>query len=362
MAAQTVAAKRIPYVYTNFGSDPEFFFAKKTKFGKRGAIVGAEKIIPEKGMRIPNMAVTTKPSIVIDGVQAELNPRAYTCRQACAREIASNFKVIADVIKKKGVTINWNPTVRVTKKEMYSLSPKSRMFGCEPSFNAYGEKIEQPDASIYPFRSAGGHIHIGYLYEQGPDQARDILKQKDPSAFVKLLDIVVGNTFVLLDRHEGNIERRKAYGRAGEYRKPKHGIEYRVLSNFWLQNYVLMSLAFGLVRLAISIAAEPTAFKAFMEANKEDDIRKAINENDYDLAMKNFKNIVPLIKKFSTESHSLHAGNLEEFDHFVCKGAKRWFKGDPMKDWTDPKFNAAGGTGWESFVQSVRFDMAVCKK
>lgn len=347
--------KKISYTYLNFGSDPEFFFCKKTAFGRKGSVIGSEKILPEGGLSLNGR---TKASIVRDGVQAELNPAQNTCRQRCANEIASNFKTIVELIKKKRITINWSPLVRVTKSEMDSLSPASKIFGCMPSLNAYGEKIEQPDASTYPFRSAGGHIHIGYLYTTGKDEARDILTKKNTDDVVKILDIIVGNTCVLVDRHPGNIERRKAYGRAGDYRKPAHGIEYRTLSNFWLQNYVLMSMAYGLTRLGISMYALPEAREALMAAITEENIRNAINNNDFELAMKNFKKIKPIIEKFSTSEQSLYQSNLKEFNHFVCRGVKKWFKGDPLKHWTNPTFNAINGQGWERFlVETVRDDM-----
>ena len=342
--------KKIPYIYLNFGSDPEFFFCKKTAFGRKGAVVGSEKILPEGGLVLQGRS---KASIVRDGVQAELNPVQNTCRQRCANEIASNFRTIAELVKTKKVTINWNPIVRVTKSEMDSLSPKSKIFGCMPSKNAYEEKVEQPDAATYPFRSAGGHIHIGYVYPTGQDQARDILTKENSNDVVKILDIIVGNTCVLIDRHPGNIERRKAYGRAGEYRKPSHGIEYRVLSNFWLQNYVLMSMAYGLVRLGINMFALPEAREALMAAVTEENIRNAINNNDFELAMKNFKKIKPIIEKFSTSNHSLHRSNLKAFNHFVCRGIKKWFKGDPLKHWTSPTWSSQGGLGWESFLEGI---------
>ena len=76
---------------------------------------------------------------------------------------------------------------------------------------------------------------------------------EDPLLAVKILDIVVGNTCVIMDRAPSQVERRKVYGRAGEYRLPAHGIEYRTLSNFWLRSYQLTHLVFSLARFAINI-------------------------------------------------------------------------------------------------------------
>ena len=43
--------------------------------------------------------------------------------------------------------------------------------------------------------------------------------------------------------------RRKFYGAAGEYRLPKHGLEYRVLSSAVLSHPILTHLAFDMARL-----------------------------------------------------------------------------------------------------------------
>lgn len=326
-----------------FGCDPEFFFARKTKKGKAGKILGAEKIIPEKGLVLDKAGMYSGGKTIIDGVQAELNPKPFACRAYMGDNLSYLFRDVAKNLK-RGVGINWNPLVKVTPTEMKSLSEKNRILGCSPSINAYGEPKEMPDANKYMFRSAGGHIHIGIGTIKSVEQAARV---------VKVLDIIVGNTCVLIDRDKGNIERRKVYGRAGEFRKPTHGIEYRVLSNFWLKHYVLMSMVFGLTRLGISFAMDEKESKRLMELVKEEDIRNAINNNDFDLAKANFEKIKPLIEEVSGINQSLHKGNLAAFDYVVCKGIGHWIKGDPLKHWTEvgaAGFNAHGRYGWESFL------------
>jgi hypothetical protein len=50
--------------------------------------------------------------------------------------------------------------------------------------------------------------------------------------------------------------RRVFYGRAGEYRLPTYGIEYRVLSNFWLCAPPIAHLVLDLARNTISFALQ----------------------------------------------------------------------------------------------------------
>ena len=77
-----------------FGCDPEFFFSKN------GEVIGAEKVIAENGLEYKRGDFEDKKDgdtvsgysrgagnskIIIDGVQAELNPRANTCRALLAK-------------------------------------------------------------------------------------------------------------------------------------------------------------------------------------------------------------------------------------------------------------------------------------
>ena len=352
-----MTAVKVQKLSITMGSDPEFFLAKRTMLGRVGAVVGSERAIPEEGMlhKIIKQGRTAAedekaPRVIRDGFQVEINPLQNTCRQSGANDIAYCFRGLATVLKEKGYTINFSPTVKVTKKEMESLSNKSRMFGCTPSKNAYGEVVELPDPETYLIRAAGGHIHLGTPFKTGNDPSIKVLKQTDVTEVIKILDIIAGNTCVLVDRDPGNIERRKAYGRAGEYRQPSHGIEYRVLSNFWLRNYTVMSMAFGLCRMAIEIAAVPEAAKAFLKAVKEKDIQDAINNNDFELAKKNFNKIKPLIEKYMTDGNVLCKNFLENFEYFITKDLKYWFKQSPLAHWSRTGFSAMNRDGWERFI------------
>ena len=319
-------------IYTqnvNFGCDPEFFFSKS------GKTVGAEKVLPENGL------YSGDSKIIIDGVQAELNPSPRSCRALLGSEIGRCFQEINKQLKTlKGLRISSSTTVKVTKKEMSSLSEKSQKFGCSPSKNLSGNsEMSIKDASKYMSRSAGGHIHIGVA---GNCKAtREVLD--NPDTLVQILDIIVGNTCVLIDRDKGNIERRKVYGKAGEYRTPPHGVEYRTLSNFWLRSYQLFGMVMGLTRQSVHICTDGFADK-FIKLVDREKIVKAINTNDYDLAMQNFKAILPLLLKITPENngYSVHGGNIKEFMYFIEKGIDYWFKEEMLEHWVKHIYGKAG--------------------
>jgi hypothetical protein len=172
----------------------------------------------------------------------------------------------------------------------------------------------------------------------------------DPDKVIPVLDIIVGNTCVLIDRDPGNIERRKVYGRAGEYRVPTHGLEYRTLSNFWLRSYQTMSFVLALTRFGVSIANSPEAREKLMSLVNMEDIQDAINNNDAKLAQKNFNKIKKFISGRFDNGYSgpLSGNHLAQFEFFVEKGLDHWFKEDIMQHWLHHNYRER--YGWENFL------------
>ena len=371
----------------SLGCDPEFFFAKE------GRVIGSEKVLPERGRQTSpadtmcsyhpyNCDSTYLSKFIIDGVQAELNPRPAACRALLGNEIKNCFRELRDLMVEKGVAADFSQCVEVDKAEMDSLSDGSKVFGCAPSTNCYtaAESKITVDPKVYRGRSAGGHIHIGnqfieYLinpdlreqhrsaYEYDKSNS-NMWKQatimdavlKTPDIIVPVLDIVLGNTCVLIDRSPSNKERRKVYGRAGEYRIKDYGLEYRTLSNFWLRSYQLMSMIMGITRLTVHLVEQSTPendyVKALFEAVKRENIVKAINENDFDLAWQNFLAIENILYEAQGESnfgnYPLSATYANVFRYFVNKGVDHWFEKDVINHWvTSPEGH---GNGWESFL------------
>ena len=186
----------------NFGCDPEFFFEKN------GTIIGSEKVIDiKKGLK-----AGTNSKFIVDGVQAEINPMPNTCRKILAGEISQCFASLnREMAKDKTLKLNFKPTIKISKKELASLDEKSKVFGCAPSQNINPKSrnsVKIKDPQKYMYRSAGGHIHIGKLPgSNGLDQVAVILRE--PERLITIMDIIVGNTCVLLDRDPSNKERRK---------------------------------------------------------------------------------------------------------------------------------------------------------
>ena len=336
------------YAAVTMGCDPEFFFNNKYD-----GIIGAEKIIPSNGI------LAGGGKIIIDGVQAEINPQPSTCREILAGNISSIFRTLQVTLNKHANTgVDFSQNIRIKKKELHSLDEKNMKFGCAPSNSLYPStlNLSKIDATKRLNRAAGGHIHLSLF------KPYDGLLHKHDKLAVSLLDVLVGNTFVLIDRDPGNISRRKLYGRAGEYRLPKHGLEYRTLSNFWLRHYNLMSLAFGLARTAVQIAMEdhvPTnnnyqsqkLAEAILDSVKLTRVRKAINNNDFDIALENFKNIDFVFKILpSSYTYPICGDTLANFYKFVAtvqeQGIAHYFPEDPMTHWVNHMAHQNNGAGY----------------
>lgn len=336
-----------------FGCDPELFFANS-----EGKIVGAEKVLPKEGYLATQYAPK---GVILDGVQVELNPAASACRQTVAIGIIAAFKTLRNHLMDKSTTTCFDAVITVSKKELESLSEQSRKFGCAPSNNFYDKDATiKANPAKYLKRSAGGHIHLGLSGAVKMHRER----------LVPILDAIVGNTCVMIDRCPDAAERRKNYGRAGEYRLPSHGIEYRTLSNFWLRSYPLFSLVLGLARLSVSILDETLnkhatnwwdAESGLMQHLDLKKVQRAINENDLQLAKENWQVVrdyisqhVPKNRNWRQET-GLDEANLDAFDYFLevveKKGLNYWFPDDPLKHWCNTKCD--GNDGWERWLDTV---------
>jgi hypothetical protein len=390
-----IAARRIMFTYdpmfgVSLGCDPEIFLSREVgRVRKRKSIIGSEVVIPEKGLAATNYYGNVEGSIVRDGVQVELHPAPTSCRANLSNSLQVIFRSLSQAVNEaanregKSIKIDFTPVVRMSPGDLAKLSPPAQELGCKPSKNIYGRKFIQKDGRKYLYRSAAGHIHIG----------SDMFKNKSvaPEDVIRFMDLVVGNTAVLIDRDSNAALRRKTYGRAGEYRTPSHGVEYRTLSNFWLHSYQLMSLVMGLTKIAVWLGSRHYGSGKLGSAwnkNKEcpaqimmrhvdpERLETAINTNDYDLAMENYtQHVRPIFAELQTYDLGIQRTSVDDFDFFLKKireaelaGNQQplnvWFKENPLEHWlAKPEGH---GSGWESWllgtVQRARLRETIAAK
>lgn len=213
-----------------------------------------------------------------DGAQAEFAPWAKNCLETLHCGTQVGLKTVLEAARTK------DPKARLTLRNVVELAPEVLkntpnefiQFRCSQSFNVYGDCGDGvPDARLYKYRCSGGHIHIGCTRKFTAVGIEQI---------VRGLDAVLGVIGVSLAAGIDNPERRHTYGRAGEFRLPAHGIEYRVLSNFWLSHPAIAMLVFELARASVRLAKSGLFNLSW--AAKEEETREVINNCDVDGARK----------------------------------------------------------------------------
>lgn len=119
---------------------------------------------------------------------------------------------------------------------MYLVTEQAQKFGCTPDLNAYTMTFNPRPSSIEHtcLRSGGGHIHLGYTMPESTDPLFTKMHMKmEKALIVKALDFYIGVPSVVL---EPDNKRKELYGKAGAYRPKPYGLEYRTLSNYYLQS------------------------------------------------------------------------------------------------------------------------------
>jgi len=128
---------------------------------------------------------------------------------------------------------------------MAALPDTAKELGCDPDYNAYTLLPNPRPDGERPFRTAAGHVHVGW----GADIPVDNSEHMEICAsFVKMMDATVGMYMTFIDREP---RRRELYGKAGAFRPKSYGVEYRTPSNAWIWNRPRRALFHFFTNLAI---------------------------------------------------------------------------------------------------------------
>lgn len=220
-----------------FGADPELFVVDSEGNGVCPTFLEGTKENPEpvKGGALQR-----------DGFAAEFNIDPVDCYE----DWNSNFnKVIAELSRRlpSGHSLVAQPSMSMSKKVWEEAPNDARMLGCSPDFNAWSGEMNPP-----PMRdksstlcTAAGHIHAGWTEDADLSDSAHIEAGRD---LVKQLDWFLGAWSLTKDK---DATRRSLYGKAGAMRFKPYGIEYRVLSNFWVLNASLRRIVWDRMQYAL---------------------------------------------------------------------------------------------------------------
>lgn len=305
------------------GTDPEMFVMK----GK--TVIPAFDFLGEK----PKI-LTQTPKAYWDGFQAEYNTQPSSCLAWQIDNIRNGMYDLHNQAKKIGGKLTIKSVVGVPLSKLAKLPKDKTEFGCTPSLNAYGEAMPIPDGKDVNFRMAGGHLHLGStaLMRHGKDAANlentDILITN----VIKSLDRTLGVLSVALFYGLEDKRRRSLYGRAGEYRTPKHGIEYRVLSNAWMVHPVTANLIFELARVIAGTTIEGKLrgkrYNFLEDMNTTDEeVQDIINNLDIRKARTYIKQHENLFKAMLLKV-TLYPGLVDQWYNLILRGVSTRLRKD----------------------------------
>ena len=218
------------------GCDPEFFVKKDGQLISAFGLIGGTKKNPFK---------VKGGAVQVDGMALEFNIDP----SANPKDFRKNIDKVLEALKKMtpSYEFDFTPVAEFGSEYIKSQPLEARMLGCDPDFNAYTNAPNPVPNADAPFRTASGHVHISWKDTKNTNWPDEI----DPftpshieacNVLVKTLDAYLGIPSLIWDK---DTKRRQLYGKAGCYR-PKcygngwFGLEYRVLSNAWL-NYPFLT-------------------------------------------------------------------------------------------------------------------------
>jgi hypothetical protein len=199
------------------GADPEFFVGKGGLPLSAFGLVPGDKDTPYK---------VDKGAVQVDGMALEFNidPAANEA------EFITNLDGVMTTLLSMVPDYEYiNSPVADFGAEYLEQQPEvAKILGCEPDFNAYTmEPNPTPDAGR-PFRTASGHVHVGWTKGVDP---HDPGHMRACARLARMMDFTLGVPSLIWDADD---RRRELYGKAGAFRPKSYGMEYRTLSNAWL--------------------------------------------------------------------------------------------------------------------------------
>lgn len=207
------------------GADPEVFL-----LGPDKKHIGAAGIIPGT-KRKPHPVKDG--ALQVDGMAAEFNITPVATSGQLIHNINSVLRTLMQSLP-RGVKLDISPTAYFDEEYMKQQPREALELGCDPDFNGWEAAMNMPPEPHPTMRTAAGHVHLGWTRDKDPKSFEHF---ELCCALARQMDHYLGVPSVILDTNQ---ERRKMYGKAGAFRPKSYGVEYRVLSNFWIKDNQLI--------------------------------------------------------------------------------------------------------------------------
>ena len=245
------------------GADPELFM----KNPNTNAFVSAHDRVPGtkyEPFKVPNGAIQ------VDGTALEFNIDPASSFKEFNDNLTTVMSSLKDMIG-KDYEFDISPVAEFGKEYIDAQPKAAKELGCSVDYDAYtGLPNEKPNAEV-PFRTAAGHLHIGWTNDVDPNE---------PGHFeacrwiAKILDLYVAVPSLSWDNTPAAIKRRQLYGKPGCFRPTHYGVEYRSLSNTWLLPQTVTSKETG------TTIVYPNIRRELVFGNTVDALKALFNDNE----------------------------------------------------------------------------------
>jgi hypothetical protein len=205
--------------------DPELFVMKDGKISSIAGILGygkLNKLDTGKGVRLQEDNVL---------LEFDIDP----CKTLAAFDglVSDALLICKDVAKTHGFELAMGVSSHNYSPEEIALFPSSaKEFGCSSDLNVLTTRMNPVPMPRKGLRTAGGHVHIGFVDHMGLET--EYAKSEKRQEVGIMCDFMLGLPSLFEDKND---LRRTLYGQAGAIRNKEYGIEYRTLSNYWLENH-----------------------------------------------------------------------------------------------------------------------------
>jgi len=221
-----------------------------------------------------------KIKIYYDNVLAEFNIPPCNKGKEFLTNITNGLYLLENIAKPYKIDL----TAAAIIDESMAQDSNATENGCNDESNAYTLKFNTEIENFIKnsrFRTCGGHIHIG-------TDNNNLLDPVIKPLFVYMLDLFLGIPSVILDKDITQINRRQAFGKAGSYRSKSYGLEYRVLSSWWISKPEYTALIYNLAEF-VYYEMEEKIWEKFWTINESEN-EVSYNCFGYDSSM--IRNII----------------------------------------------------------------------
>lgn len=206
---------------TTIGCDPELFIQEGYDYISAHGLLPGTKQEPYK---------VERGAVQVDGMAFEFNIDPAKSADEFDRNIKTVIAQMEEMLRKidKGLKLAYIPFAKFQAKYFATQPPESKELGCDPDYTFAGAQQSPPPWLVEkPFRTASGHIHIGWTEDMRPFHPDHFAECMQIAGAFRGEDFFIPRTLLEKKRFE-------YYGKNGAFRPKSYGVELRAPSNRWV--------------------------------------------------------------------------------------------------------------------------------